>query len=173
MSDAPAPSLSVSDLFAERAARRQREREAEEQLQRKQAEELAAFKQRLDDFEVTEARVQALQERIRRAFDRGETELMLTSFPSSFCTDNGRAVNNAGLPPINRPDDAEGAAKPREPEWLATMPKGTRPVYEYWEKHLKPGGFSLGARVLSFPGGVPGDIGLVLSWPKSAAEGQL
>jgi hypothetical protein len=173
MPEASAPRLSVSALFAEREARRRRDQEAEEQLQRKQAEELAAFKQRLEDFQLTNAHVQAVIERIQRAFERGETELMLTSFPSSFCTDNGRAVNNAGLPPINKPDPAERAAGPREPEWLATMPKGARPVYEYWETHLRPGGFTLSARVINYPGGVPGDVGLFLSWPKSATEEQL
>jgi hypothetical protein len=171
MPEVTAPGLSVATLFAEREARRRREREEAEHLQRKQAEELTAFKQRLENFELTDALVQAVIERIRRAFERGETELILTSFPSSFCTDSGRAVNNAGLPPINKPDEEEAAAGRHEPAWLATMPKGARPVYEYWEKHLKPGGFVLSARIINYPGGVPGDVGLFLSWPKSAMEG--
>lgn len=28
---------------------------------------------------------------------------MLTFFPSSFCSDSGRAITNAGRPPITKP----------------------------------------------------------------------
>jgi len=86
---------------------------------------------------------------------------MFASFPSSFCTDQGRAVINAGAPPINKPDAASD-----EPDWLATMPAGVRQVYEYWKLHLRPGGFKFNARIINYPGGMPGDIGLFFSWPK-------
>src|SRR5581483_6412044 len=71
------PPLSVAALFAECEDRRRRDREAEEQLRRKQQEELAEFKKRLDTFQLTDTHVQTLIDRIRRAFERGETELML------------------------------------------------------------------------------------------------
>ena len=122
------------------------------------------------NFQLTETHVQTVIERIRRAFDRGETELMLTSFPSSFCTDGGRAINNADAPPINKPDKEEHAQRSREPEWLATLPAGARPIYEYWKTQLQPGGFRFTARIINYPGGVPGDVGLFFSWPKSATD---
>ena len=163
--------FSVVTLFAERNAKRQRERDAEEQLKRKEKEQLAEFKQRLEVFQLTEDRVHAVLDRVRRAFERGETELLLTSFPSDFCTDGGRAVTTAGQPPINKPKkEDEEAAKDREPEWLATMPAGARIVYDYWKRNLKPGGFGFSARIVSFKGGMPGDIGLFLSWPKSTED---
>jgi hypothetical protein len=170
MSEASRPSLSVSALFAERDARRRREQEAEEHLKQKHDEELAAFRQRLENFQLTDAYIETVIDRIKRAFERGETELMLTSFPSSFCTDNGRAINNPGAPPINEPDEKQKAAQSDEPEWLATLPKGARPIYEYWKSRLQPGGFGFTARIINYPGGVPGDVGLYFSWPKSAAE---
>jgi len=37
-------------------------------------------------------------------------------------------------------------------------------IHLRWERELKPRGFVLGARVLDFPEGVPGDIGLFLIW---------
>jgi hypothetical protein len=165
MADSPGTALSVRSLFEERAARRRREQEDEEQLRRKQAEELAAFKQRLEDFQVTDERVAAVLDRIRRAFDRGERELMLTSFPSSFCTDHGRTINNPGVAPpdADRPKDAP-------PAWLDTLPAGARRVYDYWKANLKPGGFEFSARIINFPGGMPGDVGLFLSWKKSSEE---
>jgi hypothetical protein len=35
-------------------------------------------------------------------------------------------------------------------------------LYLRWERDLKPLGFGLSARVLDFPGGKPGDIGLFM-----------
>ncbi|MBS0638457.1 MAG: hypothetical protein JSS43_01215 [Proteobacteria bacterium] len=156
--------LSVAGMFADRDARRRREREAEEQLRRKQDEELAAFKKRLDEFQLTQHGIDLAMEKIRRAFDRGETELMFASFPSSFCTDDGRSVLNAGAPPIVKPD--KNAPKPEVPDWINTMPKGARVVYDYWKANMEPGGFKLSARVINFPDGKPGDVGLFFSWPK-------
>lgn len=169
MSQSSPPALSVSAMFADREARRQREREAEEQLRRKETEEAETFRHRLDEFRLTDANIAAVGERIRGAFDRGESELMLTSFPSSFCSDGGRTVNNADLPPINKPA-ADVPAGP--PAWIATMPRGAALVYGYWEKHLKPGGFGFSARIINYPGGMPGDVGLFLSWPKSSLDQQ-
>lgn len=169
MHETPRPALSVAALFAERDAHRRSEKAADEQLKRKQQEQLADFRKRLDQFQVTDAHVEAVIQKIRRAFEQGESELMLTSFPSAFCSDNGRAIANVGTPPINKPDPKE-AAEDREPEWLATLPAGAREVYKYWNLNLKPGGFGFGARIISYPGGMPGDVGLFFSWPKSAME---
>lgn len=161
--------LSVAALFAEREERRRRDQDAKGQLQRRGQEELAEFKRRLDDFQLTEAHIEAVLRQIRVAFERGDTELMLTSFPSSFCTDRGRAVNNVGAPSIHETED-ETPEEDREPEWLATLPRGARLVYEYWKTNLKPGGFGFSVRIINFPGGMPGDVGLFFSWPKSARE---
>jgi len=157
-------SITVATMFAERDARRRREREAEEQMRRKQDEELAAFKKRLDDFVLTQEAVHLTMEKIKRAFDHGETELMFASYPSSFCSDDGRAIVNAGAPPIVKPD--KNAPKPAVPDWIETQPKGVRIVYDYWKQHMEPGGFKLSARIINFPGGMPGDVGLFFSWPK-------
>jgi len=170
MSGVSNPGLSVSSLFDERDARRRRDEEAAEQLQRRKEEELAAFRQRLDDFRLTDQIIQNGLDRIKRAFERGETELMISAFPSDFCTDGGRAVINAGAAPINKPSKEELAARPDEPEWLATLPAGVRLVHEFWKNNLKPGGFGFSARVINYPGGKPGDIGLFFTWPKSALE---
>ena len=124
MSGTSGPTLSVSTLFAERDARRHRDREAEEQLQRRREEELVEFRKRLDNFQLTDVSIQSGLDRIKRAFERGETELMFSAFPSSFCTDGGRAIVNAGVQPINKPSKAELAARSDEPEWLATLPAG-------------------------------------------------
>lgn len=165
------PLLSIAALAAERESRRIREREAEQELRQKEAEELAAYKKRLDEFQVTDAHREMVVQRLKGAFERGETELMLVSFPSSLCTDGGRAVNNADAPPIVKPDPAAKATSgDAEPAWLATLPRGARPIYEFWKQELQPGGFKMTARILNYPGGIPGDIGLFFSWSRSPGQ---
>ncbi len=167
---ATAPSLSVTAMFAERDARRRRDQEAAEQLQRRQQEELAEYRKRLDNFVLTDDIIRSGLDRIKRAFERGETELMFASFPSTFCTDDGRAVINAAVPPINKPTAEQAAKQAEDPEWVRTMPAGVKTVYEYWKLNLKPGGFRFSARIVNYPGGKPGDVGLFFSWPKSELE---
>ena len=87
-----ATTLSVAALFAERDALRHRDKQAEEQLHRQREEELVEFRKRLDNFKLTDEIIQSGLDRIKRAFERGETELMFSSFPSSFCTDSGRRI---------------------------------------------------------------------------------
>ncbi len=133
MSEASGRNLSVAGLFADRDARRRSDQEAAEQLQRRKEEELAAFRQRLENFQLTDDVIKSGLDRIRRAFERGESELMFSSFPCDFCTDGGRAVINAGVPPINKPSKEEAARQAEEPDWLLTMPAGVRKVHEYLE----------------------------------------
>jgi CBS domain-containing protein len=82
----------------------------------------------------------------RTAAEQGLKEFMLLRFPSQLCSDGGRAVN--------APD----------PDWPATLRGEAAEVFLRWSHDLKPQGFHLGARVLDFPDGVPGDIGLFLIW---------
>jgi hypothetical protein len=170
MSGTSAQALSVTGLFAERDARRRRDQEALEELQRRKDEEHAEFRKRLDNFQLTDAIIQSGLDRIKRAFERGETELMFSSFPSNFCTDGGRSIINAGASPINKPSKDDLAARSDEPGWLETMPAGVHKVYDYWKNNLKPGGFGFSARIINYPGGMPGDVGLFFTWPKSTLE---
>jgi hypothetical protein len=82
----------------------------------------------------------------REAAGRGEKELMLLQFPADLCSDGGRAIN-APLP-----------------DWPKTLRGEAAEIYSRWERDLQPGGFRLTARVLDFPGGFPGDVGLFLGW---------
>ena len=163
-----ATALSVAALFAERDALRRRDTQAEEQLHRQREEELVEFRKRLDNFKLTEEIIQSGLDKIKRAFERGETELMFSSFPSSFCTDGGRAIINAGVPPINKPSKEEVARQAEQPDWLMTLPAGVHQVFDYWKANLKPGGFKFEARIINYPGGMPGDVGLFFSWPKDS-----
>ena len=169
MSASTARTFSVAALFAERERKRQQETEAEEKLARRKDEERVAFRDRLENFQLKPEHIEAVQLRIRRAFERGETELLLVSFPSEFCTDSGRAITSAGAPPVVQSSKGDEAKlKDAEPEWLKTLPHGARPIYEYWRSELHPAGFGFSVRILDFPGGMPGNVGLFFNWPKSS-----
>ena len=51
-----------------------------------------------------------------------------------------------------------------------TMPAAVRQIHDFWKNSLKPGGFGSSARVINYPGGKPGDVGLFFAWPKSEPE---
>jgi hypothetical protein len=74
------------------------------------------------------------------------TEVLVIRFPNQLCTDRGRAINQ------------------REAGWENTLTGLPKELFEFWQKHLKPRGYKLGCTVVDFPGGVPGDIGITLSW---------
>ena len=82
----------------------------------------------------------------RTAAEQGLKEFMLLRFPSQLCSDGGRAVN---VP---------------DPGWPATLRGEAAEVYLRWRQDLDPHGFHLSARVVDFPDGMPGDIGLFLVW---------
>ena len=49
-------------------------------------------------------------------------------------------------------------------DWSSTLRGEAAEIYLRWERDLKPQGFRLAASVLDFPGGMPGDLGLSLTW---------
>jgi hypothetical protein len=83
---------------------------------------------------------------IKRAANNGLTEVEIGRFPNELCTDRGRAINQ------------------REPGWENTLTGLPKELYEFWQKHLKSRGYKIGFRIVDFPGGRPGDIGMTLGW---------
>jgi hypothetical protein len=89
------------------------------------------------------ARVMAV---VRRAAEQGKSEVQLVQFPSEYCSDRGRAINNA------------------EPDWPKSLEGFARRAYDAYEKTLKPHGYKLQARILDYPKGKPGTVALFLMW---------
>ena len=143
------PSLNIKDLFAAKAAAAARRREEEEIAEAQKKAELEAFSDRIQTYQITEDDRERALTRIRRAFEAGDRELMLVKFPSVLCEDGGRRINN----------HLEG--------WQDTLPGVMHKIYEWWETELAPGGFTFSARVIDFPGGMPGDVGIFIGWPQS------
>ena len=95
---------------------------------------------------VTDAQWREALDKAAAAAAEGAREFLLARFPSALCLDGGRAINAL------------------EPTWSATLTGKAADIFLRWQRELRPRGFGLGARVLEFPGGFPGDIGLFLSW---------
>jgi hypothetical protein len=51
------------------------------------------------------------------------------------------------------------------PDWEQTLEGRPKLGHESpWRDHLRPLGFGLRAEVLEYPGGIPGDVGFILTW---------
>lgn len=123
----------------EEAQLRQQERQRAEEKHHKEAEKFLAI-------HLTDEAWQRMLAGARATAMKGEDEHLLLRFPCEVCSDHGRA--------INAPD----------PSWPETLRGQAAEVFLRWKSELQPHGFSLHARVVEFPGGVPGDVGLFLAW---------
>lgn len=136
------------DTLRRLAAEKEMER-LKEALRRQQKveEERAAFHRWFETEEVRleEAR-RVVSAMVRRAAEDGKREVMVFRFPSEWCTDKGRAINNF------------------EPHWPETLTGFAQRGYEYYEQELRPAGYKIRAQIIDYPGGVPGDAGIFLSW---------
>src|SRR3954466_11583175 len=83
---------------------------------------------------------------IQRAARNGLTEVQVYRFPNSLCTDKGRAINQM------------------EAGWETTLTGIAKEIYQLWVDYLQPRGYRIRYQIVDFPGGVPGDISIVLSW---------
>ena len=83
---------------------------------------------------------------IQRAVANGQTEVFVGRFPNLLATDHGRAINQA------------------EPGWEKTLTGLPKELYGFWEQHLRSRGYKLRCQIVDFPGGMPGDVGITLSW---------
>ena len=83
---------------------------------------------------------------IQRAVRNGLTEIQVYRFPNSLCTDRGRAINQM------------------EPGWEKTLTGIPQEIFQLWSDYLKPRGYRIRYQIVDFPGGMPGDISVVLAW---------
>lgn len=129
----------AADSLHEEQLRRAEARHAEAAARRRTVEQLI-------DHHIGDETWRNMLHKAREAAQHGQKEYMLLRFPHDLCSDGGRAIN---VP---------------EPDWPKTLRGEAAEAYLRWERELKARGFRLVARVLDFPGGFPGDIGLFLVW---------
>lgn len=117
-----------------------------EEAHRQELEKRHQEARELSSATLSEAMWQHCLSEARAAARRGEAECLLFRFPCEVCTDHGRAVN---VP---------------DPSWPATLRGLPAQIFMRWKEELRPRGFVLHARVVDFPDGIPGHIGLFLAW---------
>ena len=140
--------LSVKELQAkialaesEKAAAAMRQHEAAE-AEKKELLDRLTRPSGLSDDEIAE-RASIV---INRAVENGLMAVQVFRFPHHLCTDDGRAINQA------------------ESGWEATLTGVPKEIYDFWKRRLQPEGYHIRFEVIDYPGGMPGDIGITLSW---------
>jgi hypothetical protein len=83
---------------------------------------------------------------IKRAVDKGLTEVMVGKFPNEIFTDGGRAINQ------------------QEPGWENTLTGLPKELFHFWKQYLQPRGYKIKFQIVDWPDGKPGDVGVSLSW---------
>ena len=83
---------------------------------------------------------------VNRAVENGMTSVQVFRFPNHICTDNGRAINQV------------------EDGWEQTLTGVPKEIHEFWKRQLKPRGYHIRYEIIDYPGGMPGDVGIFLSW---------
>jgi|SRR5215213_1728837 len=83
---------------------------------------------------------------VRRAAEQGRSDIEILRFPSEYCTDHGRAINNF------------------EAGWPETLTGAARKVYDAYVQHLQAQGYKIRAQILNYPDGGLGEVGIYIGW---------
>jgi cyclopropane fatty-acyl-phospholipid synthase-like methyltransferase len=138
--------LSVSEL--KRIADDKENVKLQEVLTRRRKEE-EEEKQARQDFMERELKPDGLERFngwVHRAAEQGASEVEIMRFPSQYCTDHGRAVNNF------------------EDGWPETLTGLARRVYDTYVQHLQGQGYTIRAQILNYPDGGLGEVGIYIGW---------
>lgn len=140
------PLMSTADLQA--LAAEAEMAKAKEELDRMSAQERAQ-RELHDTFMAQDIhpeiadRVMAI---VRRAAEDGRHEVEAMRFPSTFLNDGGRAINSF------------------DKDWPSTLEGFAKRGMEWFEANMRPLGYHARAEIVSFPGGMPGDVAIYICW---------
>ena len=138
--------LTVQDL--KRIADDKETAKLREILARRQKEEGEEQRAR-QDFMERELRpdgIERFNNWVRRAAEQGRSEIELLRFPSQYCSDHGRAINNL------------------EAGWPDTLTGVARKGYDAYVQHLQGQGYTIRAQILNYPDGGLGEVGIYIGW---------
>ena len=138
--------LNVQEL--KRVADEKETEKLREVLARRQKEEDEENQAR-QDFMAREIRPDGIERFngwVRRAAEQGRDEIEILRFPSQYCTDHGRAINNF------------------EDGWPETLTGAARKVHDAYVQHLKTQGYKIRAQILNYPNGNLGEVGIYIGW---------
>jgi len=124
--------------------------DAKVEEERKERDRKARQKKELQDAFMSQELHPEVRDRInqavRRAAEQGNHQLQVLTFPASYCNDHGRRINSL------------------DPAWPESLEGFAKRAYEFYVRELKPLGYKLHCEIISFPGGMPGDVGMFLKW---------
>lgn len=123
-------------------AKMDEERQYKKKKEQQQLELREAFMSR----EVQREAIDRINHAVSVAAKSGQHQLQVVTFPCKFCSDGGRRINIA------------------DPEWPSTLEGFAKKAFEFFDKELRPLGYKLYAEIISFPHGMPGEVGLFLKW---------
>lgn len=140
------PLMSTADLQALTAQAEMAK--AKEELDRMTAQERAQ-RELHDSFmsqDIHPEIADRVMEIVRRAAEDGRHEVEAMRFPSTFLSDGGRAINSF------------------DKNWPATLEGFAKRGMEWFEANMRPLGYHARAEIVSFPGGMPGDVAIYICW---------
>jgi hypothetical protein len=119
-----------------------------EVLARRQKEEAEEHRARQDfmEREIRPDGIERFNGWVRRAAEQGRNEVEILRFPSQYCTDHGRAINNF------------------DESWPETLTGAARKVHDAYVQHLKAQGYRIRAQILNYPEGGLGEVGIYIGW---------
>jgi hypothetical protein len=137
--------IKIAEAQSVKASAAMKQHDAEE-AERKALLEKMSHPSGLSDDEILE-RASIM---INRAVENGQSQVQVFRFPHALCTDNGRAINQA------------------EEGWEQTLIGVPKDIYAFWKRQLRSKGYHIRFEILDYPGGMPGDVGVFLSWASAA-----
>jgi hypothetical protein len=99
-----------------------------------------------EDRTSTDKRIRLLSGIIKRAADGGLGEVQLCRFPSSLCTDGGRAIARL------------------EEGWEATLTGFPKDIHRLWQEHLRSRGYRIRYQSLKIQDDGEASISILVSW---------
>ena len=120
-------------------------REAVERM-RKADEDERHLREAFMEQELRSDVADRLSASVRRAAEHGQHEIVVLKFPAAWTNDHGRRINNA------------------EADWPASLEGFAKRAYGYYDRELRQLGYKVRAQVLNYADGVPGEVGLYLTW---------
>jgi len=143
--------LTAAGVINARELKRIADEKESEKLQQiltrcKEEEEERHARQDFMEREVKPEGLERFNAWVRRAAEQGHGEIEILRFPSHYCTDQGRAINNF------------------EECWPDTLTGFARKVYDAYVEYAKPQGFTIRAQILNYPDGGLGKVGMFIGW---------
>jgi len=118
----------------------------ERKLKQKKEQDQSELREAFMSREIHPEVIDRINRAVRIAAQDGKHQIQVLTFPNTFCSDGGRRINIG------------------DPEWPSTLEGFAKRAYDFYQKELRPHGYKLYAEIITFPGGMPGDVGLFLKW---------